>query len=80
MQTPNPNPSSKETKVSTPDGQPLPNVLARIVDLIIENRIRIDAIEQIVVKTNPVAYELYLGMIENLQAQQMAEVNRLLSG
>jgi hypothetical protein len=32
------------------------------------------------VKTNPVAYELYLGMIENLQAQQMAEVNRLLSG
>jgi len=35
--------------------------------------------EQILVKTNPVAYELYLGMIENLRAQKAAEVNRLLT-
>ena len=60
-------------------GQPLPNALGKVVDLLVENRIRIDAIEQVLVKTNPVAYELYLGMIENLQAQKSAEVNRFLT-
>ena len=36
--------------------------------------------EQILVKTNPVAYELYLGTIENLQAQKAAEVRKILTG
>ena len=35
---------------------------------------------QILVKTNPVAYELYLGTIENLQAQKTAEVKKILTG
>jgi len=61
-------------------GQPLPNALSRVVDLLIESRIRIDAMEQVLVKTNPVAYELYLGTIENLQAQKTAEVKKLLTG
>lgn len=60
-------------------GQPLPNVLTNVVDLLVESRIRIDAMEQILVKTNPVAYELYLGTIENLRRQKAAEVNRVLS-
>jgi hypothetical protein len=60
-------------------GEPLPNALINVVDLLVESRIRIDAMEQIVVKTNPVAYELYLGTIENLQAQKTAEVNRVLT-
>ena len=59
--------------------QPLPNALRKVVDLLVESRIRIDAMEQILVKTNPVAYELYLGMIENLRAQKTAEVNRVLT-
>ena len=58
--------------------QPSPNALIRVVDLLVESRIRIDAMEQILVKTNPVAYELYLGTIENLRAQKAAEVNRML--
>ena len=61
-------------------GQPLPNALIKVVDLLIESRIRIDALEQILVKTNPVAYELYLGMIKNLQAQKTAEVKNILTG
>jgi hypothetical protein len=65
--------------MSKTTGQPLPNVLTKVVDLLVESRIRIDAMEQILVKTNPVAYELYLGMIENLRAQKAAEVNRLLT-
>jgi hypothetical protein len=67
------------TEMSKAAGQPLPNALIKVVDLLIENRIRIDAMEQILVKTNPVAYELYLGTIENLQGQKTAEVNRVLS-
>ncbi len=35
--------------------------------------------EQILVKTNPVAYDLYLGTIKNLQRQKEAEVNRVLT-
>ena len=65
--------------MSKTTGQPLPNVLTKVVDLLVESRIRIDAMEQILVKTNPVAYELYLGMTENLRAQKAAEVNRLLT-
>jgi len=61
-------------------GQPLPNAFSRVVDLLVESRIRIDAMEQILVKTNPVAYDLYLGMIENLQAQKTAEVKNILTG
>ena len=60
-------------------GQPPTNTLSRVVDLLVEQRIRIDAIEQILVKTNPVAYELYLGTIENLQAQKAAEVKKVLT-
>ena len=65
--------------MSKSGGQPLPNVLIKVVDLLIENRIRIDAMEQILVKTNPVAYELYLGTIENLRAQKATEVKQVLS-
>ena len=60
-------------------GQPFANALSRVVDLLVESRIRIDAMEQILVKTNPVVYELYLGAIENLQAQKTTDVNRVLT-
>jgi len=61
-------------------GQPLPNALIKVVDLLVESRIRIDAMEQILVKTNPVSYELYLGTIENLRAQKATEVKTILTG
>jgi len=58
---------------------PLSNALIKVVDLLVESEIRIDAMEQILVKTNPVAYELYLGTIENLQAHKAAEVKKVLT-
>jgi hypothetical protein len=70
---------SKEKEMSKVAGQPSTNTLNRVVNLLIESRIRIDAMEQILVKTNPVAYQLYLGAIEDLQAQKTAEVNRVLT-
>ena len=61
-------------------GQPSANALIKVVDLLVESQIRIDAMEQILVKTNPVAYDLYLGTIENLRAQKAAEVKKVLIG
>ncbi len=60
-------------------GQPLLNAFSKVVDLLVESRIRIDAMEQILVKTNSVAYELYLGTIENLRAQKAAELKTILT-
>jgi hypothetical protein len=60
--------------------QPLSNALTRVVDLLVESRIRIDAMEQILVKTNPVAYDLYLDTIEDLRAQKAAELKKVLTG
>jgi hypothetical protein len=60
-------------------GQPLPSALSKIVDLLVESRIRIGAMEQILVKTNSVSYALYLEMIENLRGQKAAEVGRVLT-
>jgi hypothetical protein len=59
-------------------GQPSTDALINVVDLLIESRFRIDAMEQILVKTNPVAYDLYLGTIENLRAQKAAELKKYL--
>jgi hypothetical protein len=60
-------------------GQPLPNALIKVVDLLVESRIRIDALEHVLKETNPLVHELYLGTIENLRAQKAAEVNQVLT-
>ena len=65
--------------MSKVESQPIPSVLMNVVDLLVESRIRIEALEQILVKANSVAYPLYLGMIENLQRQKTTEVNQVLT-
>jgi hypothetical protein len=75
----NQNPERRGTEMSKAAGQPLPNALIKVVDLLIESRFRIDAMEQILVKTNPVAYDLYLRTIENLRAQKAAELKKVLT-
>ena len=80
MRTRKPAPKiEKATETSKAAGQALPSALRNVVDLLIESRIRIYAMEQILVKTNSVAYPLYLGTIEKLQRQKTAEVNRVLT-
>jgi hypothetical protein len=80
MRTRKPKPDRRGTEMSKAAGQSSTNTLSRVIDLLVESRIRIDAMEQILVKTNPVAYELYLGTIENLQAQKTAELKKVLTG
>src|SRR6266446_10041870 len=80
MRTQKPKPRDRKgTEMSKAAGQPSTKALSRVVDLLVESRIRIDAMEQVLVKTNPVAYELYLGTIENLRAQKTAEVKKVLT-
>jgi hypothetical protein len=60
-------------------GQPLQKALMKVVDLLVESRIRVDALEYVLKETNPLAHELYLGRIEKLHAQKTTEVNRVLA-
>ena len=67
------------TEMSKAAGQPSTNALTRIVDLLVEQRIKLDALEHVLKETNPLVHEFYLGTIENLRAQKAAEVNQLLT-
>ena len=60
-------------------GQPSTDTLSRVVDLLVEHRIKLDALEHVLKETNPIVHELYLGTIENLQAQKAAELKKVLA-
>jgi hypothetical protein len=60
-------------------GQGSDNDLSRVVDLLVEQRIKLDALEQILKETNPLMHEFYLGTIENLRDQKAAEVRQVLT-
>ena len=60
-------------------GQAPTNAFSTVVDLLVEHRIKIDALEHVLKEINPLVHELYLGTIENLRAQKAAEVNQVLT-
>ena len=60
-------------------GLPPTDTLSRVVDLLVEHRIKLDALEHVLKETNPLVHEFYLGTIANLQAQKAAELNRVLT-
>jgi hypothetical protein len=60
-------------------GQPSTDTLSRVVDLLVEHRIKLDALEHVLKETNPIVHDLYLGTIENLQAQKTAELKKVLT-
>ena len=51
------------------------NALEEIVALSVENQIKLEALEQVWVKTNPLVHELYLGEIETISKQKGAKLN-----
>ena len=59
-------------------GQPT-DTFSRVVDLLVEHRIKLDALEHVLKETNPLAYEFYLGTIENLRSQKGAELKKVLT-
>ena len=69
----------KGTEMSKAAGQPSTNAFSRVVDLLVEHRIKLDALEHVLKETNPLAHEFYLGTIENLRAQKVAELKKALT-
>ena len=59
--------------------QPSTDTLSTVVDLLVEQRIKLDALEHVLRETNPLVHELYLGTIESLQIQKTAEMSRVLT-
>ena len=55
------------------------NAFGKVVDLLVEHSIKIDALEHVLKETNPLAHELYLGAVENLRAQKAAELKKVLT-
>jgi hypothetical protein len=75
MRTRKPKPKLEgETEMSKSAGQPSMDAFSRVADLLVEHRIKLDALEQVLKETNPLVHELYLGTIENLRAQKTAEL------
>ncbi len=58
-------------------GQQSTNAISRIVDLLVEHTIKLDALEHVLKETNPVAHEFYLGTIENLRVREAAELKKV---
>ena len=59
--------------------QPSMNTLSSVVDLLIEHRIKLAALEHVLKETDPLIHELYLGTIEKLRAQKTAELKKVLT-
>jgi hypothetical protein len=55
------------------------NTLSGVVDLLVEHRIKLDALEHVLKETNPLAHEFYLGTIENLRAQKATDLKKVLT-
>ena len=55
------------------------NVLRELIALSVDNQIKLQALEQVLVKTNPMVHELYLGQIETLRKQKAVKLNRALT-
>lgn len=45
----------------------------------VEHRIKLDALEHVLRETNPLVHEFYPGTIENLRAQEAAELKKALT-
>jgi hypothetical protein len=65
--------------MSKTGGQPSTDTLsgvANLVDLLVEHKIKLDALEDVLKETNPLVHELYLGTIQKLRAQKAAELKK----
>ena len=68
----------KATERNKGAGQPSTSTLSRVVDLLVEHRIKLDALEYVLKEPNPLFHEFYLGTTEKLRAQRAAEIHQVL--
>lgn len=57
-------------------GQPAMNVLGEVVDLLVDNRIKFDALENVLKEINPLLHDRYLGEIENLKERKASALKQ----
>jgi len=69
----------KELSMNNVNGQRFIDALKEVIDLLVENRIKLDALEQVFKETNPLVHELYLGEIEKLRERKARELNQALT-
>ena len=65
--------------MSKGNGQPSMDTLGRVVELLVEHRIKLEALEHVLKETNPPLHQLYLITLENLRAKKAGEVNEVLT-
>jgi hypothetical protein len=58
---------------------PSPNTLNRVIDLMVEHTIRLDALNDVLKEINPLLHERYVGAIESLQSEKTAELRRAIA-
>jgi hypothetical protein len=61
-------------------GQSSTDEFSSIVDLLVEHAIKLEALEHVLKETNHLIHEVYLGAVEDLQAQKAAEMKKVLTG
>jgi hypothetical protein len=60
--------------------QPSMNALRGVVDLLVESRIKLDALENVLKEINPLLHERYLGEIEVVKERKASELKQALTG
>ena len=59
--------------------QPSKIGLKKVVDLLVERQIKLDALENVVKEINPLLHERYLGEIEVVKKRKASELKRALA-
>ena len=62
--------------MSKASGHPSTDTLSRVVNLLVEHEIKLDALERLMKETNPLVHERYLGAIETSRSQRAAEIHQ----
>lgn len=65
--------------MSRATGQASMNVLREVVDLLVDNRIKFDALKNVLREINPLLHERYLGEIEVMKERKASALKQALT-
>ena len=65
--------------MSRASSQRLMNALGDVVDLLVESRIKLDALENVLKEINPLLHERYLGEIAIVKERKASELKQALT-
>lgn len=65
--------------MSSSVSQPVMKPLQEVIDVLVENRIELDAIANVLKEINPMLHERYLGEIESLRRRKAPDLKQVLT-